>query len=363
MIPSDLSAAVESVAQSLPPSAQQDFRNLMNGMGNQIVSISPGQQWLKAGGVKANSSAAPTGVSIQVSGSNGAYTLALKSSNPSSSTTNLLFEVSYSTVKGFTSGVTTLEPSSATSVTLNLPNSTYYFRARATYDRVNFSPYAMASTAPISSGLVSSAATSAAGAFNQTNYLNVDTAYTGSTVNLNVYGTGGPLTNGTSVKGATQSLRPSATFVNVAPGSDQFVGWDTSTSMPQYILRPTLATLLNDNVEPVGYASVVAAVAPSLPVVQALAGTGGAIIGYNVIHGGNGATEDYVLTVTDPGGPGTGATTGAQVIQGGVLISVGPGNPGANYDVHTVVTATGGRGGGIGGGTLLGGNGGRLTAV
>lgn len=361
--PTPIDVEVESVAQNLPGPAQQDFRTLMSKVAQQLIAVTPGGNWVRPGGTQASSSAAPSGVSLQVSGSNGAYTLSVKSNNPSNSTTNLLFEISYSTVKGFTTGVTTLEPSPSTSVTLNLPNATYFFRARATYDRVNWSPYVLASNTAVSSGLVSSTATSAAGTFNQSNLLSVSTNYTGSVVNLNVYGTNGLLSNGIAIKGSTQNLRPSATFVNVEPGSNQFVGWDTNSARPQYVLRPTLATLFNDNIEPVGYASVVAAAAPRLPTIQAVAGTGGAIIAYNVIDGGEGATEDYVLTVTDPGGPGTGATPGVQVIQGGVLISVGPGNPGANYDVHTVVAASGGRGGGIGGGTPIGGNGGRLTAV
>lgn len=361
MSQSYLNTQIESISKSLPSGAQEDFRQLMTTVIDQVTSISPGNSWLRAGGTQKNSASTPKGVSLSVSAANGVFTLSVKWDSQNSSNPVPLFEVSFSTVKGFTSGVTTLQASPSTTVTLSLPGTTYYFRVRASYDGVNWSSYSLASTTASSSGLVSSTVTAEGATFNQTNYMNVDSVAVGSTANIRVYGTSGVLRSGTRVKGGVQSTLPSATIANVTPATKHFVAWDATQR--QYVLRNSLADVLADNLAPVGAVDVVATGTPRLPTVVAIrSSSGGAIIAYNVIDGGAGATADYTFTITDS--TGTGATTGQQTFHSGVLVSVAPGNPGQNYSSAVAVTPSGGTSAGSpGGGTAAGGNGGRLTAV
>ena len=80
-IQSNPSALVESVARNLPPSARDDFRNLMNEtvLAN-LTALSPGGNLLQIGGVKAGSSAPPVGVTHSVAGAN--TQLSVSISNP-----------------------------------------------------------------------------------------------------------------------------------------------------------------------------------------------------------------------------------------------------------------------------------------
>ena len=196
----------------------------------------------------------------------------------------------------------------------------------------------------------------AAAAFNQTNFGVVNSQASGSLALVTISGTGGDLTPYSAVRGATEVIRPSGTIVGVVPESEQFVGYDGN----QFILKPTLASVLADNLEPVGKVSVVGTGTPTLPTISPIV-AGGGVVGFNVVSGGSGASEPYTLTIT---GAGTGATAGAQTIVAGVLIAVAPGNAGSGYGGGTTVTPSGGSGGGAsGGGTAVGGNGGRLSNV
>ena len=349
---------IESVCKQLPSGAQEDFRTLMRSVISNLQRVSPGGTLLAAGGTKTGSSAPPSGVGFQVAGANGSYTATIR--NPSGGSGTIYHEVSYSPLKSFTSGVTVMSPTTATSVAVQDPGSSYFFRIRSSFDLVNWSGYTLASTAAISAGKVSSAATADAGAFNQTNYGVVGSTAVGSTAEVSVQGASGPLTNLVTQKGPTQASLPGATIFGVTPGSDQFVAHDGST----YVIRPTLAGVLaDDRNTPIGAVSVVETGAPTLPVIVPIVSAGG-VVGYNVTNQGNGISAPLDLEVSDPGGPGTGATTGQQTIKNGKLISVAPGNAGQNYDASTVVTASGGVNPGTpGGGTALGGNGGRMTAV
>jgi hypothetical protein len=349
---------IESIAKQLPAGVQEDFRVLMRGFVSNLQRVSPGNTLLAAGGTKTGSSAPPSGVGFSVVGANGSFTATIK--NPSGGSGTIYHEISYSPLKSFTSGVTVMSPTTATSVVINSPGSSFFLRIRSSFDLVNWSGYTLAATSAISAGKVSSAATSDAGAFNQTNYGVVTSAAVGSTAEVSVQGASGPLTNLVTQKGPTQSSLPGATIFGITPGSNQYVAYDGET----YVVRPTLAgALADDSNTPIGAVSVVETGVPTLPVVAPVI-SGGAVIGYNVTNQGNGITGQLNLVVSDPGGPGTGATTGAQTIVAGKLISVAPGNAGANYDGSTIVTATGGIGPGTpGGGTAVGGNGGRMTAV
>lgn len=350
---------IESLAAALPDRQQEDFRVLMMGIVQNLQAVAPGGTLLAPGGTKNGSSAPPSGVSLSVSAANGAYTIAIK--NPAGATAgNIWHEVSYSPLKSFTSGVTVMAPTTGTSIVINDPGSSYFIRVRSSYDLKNWSSYVLAGTTAFSAGKVSSAATSDGGALNQTNYGVVSSAAVGSTAEVTVAGATGPLSSLVTQKGPNQATLPGATIYGVTPGSDQFVAHNGDT----YVIRPTLAGALADDANtPIGKVSVVQTGVPELPTIAPVV-SGGAVVGYNVTNQGNGITAPLTLVVSDPGGPGAGATVGAQTIQNGKLISVAPGNAGSGYDSNTIVTATGGINPGTpGGGTALGGNGGRMTAV
>jgi hypothetical protein len=207
---------------------------------------------------------------------------------------------------------------------------------------------------PISSGLQSSSAIEAATVLNQTNYANVDSQSAGAKAIVRIYGKAGPNTQYPSVKGTIDTILPSATIINVPLSSQQVVGYDGT----DYQVRATLPEVFADQITAIGAVSVVGAGGVTLPTIVPIEVSGG-ILGYNVTSGGSGLTEDLTLTVV---GSGIGATTGAQVIVGGVLQSVAPGNAGSGYGSGTTVTASGGVfSGASGGGRSIGGNGGRLV--
>jgi hypothetical protein len=350
---------IESLARQLPAGVQEDARRLFRGLVANVQALAPGGVLITPGGTKSGASSPPSGVSVNVNAGNGAYNISLK--NPPGSTAgNIWHEVSYSPLKSFTSGVTTLAPTTGTSIVVNDPGSQYFIRTRHSYDLVNWSGYSLVATTPYSAGKVSSAATSDATALNQTNYGVVTSTAVGATTEVNISGPSAPLTSLVTQKGPTQRTLPGATIFGVTPGSDQFVGHNDLS----YVLRPTLAGVLADDANtPIGKVSVVETGTPVLPTIVPVI-VSGAVVAYNVTAQGNGISAPLTLTVTDPGGPGTGATTGAQTIVAGHLISVAPGNPGANYDGSTIVTPTGGISPGVpGGGTAQGGNGGRMTDV
>lgn len=350
---------VEAIAKQLPAGAQEDFRSLMGGIISQVQHVTPGQNWIRPGGVQAGSAAAPAGVTIAVTGANGGIAVAI--TNPGGQgNQNIWHEVSYSTLKSFTQSVTTLPPTQGTSVSLSLPGTSYFYRLRSSFDLQSWSGYQLASTAAISAGLVSSAATSAGGAFNQTNFGVVSSRAVGGSAQVDVHGPSAPLTGLVTKKGNQQVVVPAATVIGATPGSDLFVGWTGKS----YILRSTLADLLDDDVTPIGKVSVVNTGVPTLPLITPVI-QGGYVVGFSVTNGGAGLTGQVTLTFGSVGG-GVGATFGAQTISGGVLIAIAPGNAGNGfYSGGTTVTATGGGvgSGTPGGGTAAGGNGGRLTAV
>jgi hypothetical protein len=250
---SNPSALVESVARNLPPSARDDFRNLMNEtvLAN-LTALSPGGNLLQIGGVKAGSSAPPVGVTHSVAGANTQLSVSI-SNPPTPQGQPIWHEFSYSPLKSFVSNdTTTLEPTTATSFQVPAVGQTVYTRLRSSYDKVNWSPYQLSSTSPTNAGLLSSAATAPGGAFNQTNFAEVNSQTSGGITTVSVNGAGGTYTPYTAVKGAVESTRPSATIVGVELGSSQFLGWDGS----QFQISPTLAGAFPDDLEPVGAITV-----------------------------------------------------------------------------------------------------------
>lgn len=298
-------------------------------------------------------SAPPPNAALSVSGANGVFTIAV--TNPKQSLNKAIYhEISYSNKSNFTSGVTTLPVSTSTHLTEQIEGVSLWWRIRSSYDQSNWNAY-QAQTSPVSSGLRSSAGTANGVVLNQTNYANVDSVAAGAAANVRIYGKAGPTTQYPSVKGAAETIDPSAIVINVPYSSQQIVAWDGEN----YQVRATLPEVFADGLKPVGAVSVVGSGAVVEPTLALVLGAGGAVIAWNVVTQGNGLTGPVTLTIFT--GTGTGATPGAQTISGGKLISVAPGNPGSGYLAGDTVTATGGTfGGAVGGGQNIGGNGGRL---
>ncbi len=139
-------ALIESLVKGLSPGSQDDARNLLTTVIDNLTSLSPGGNLLQAGGIKAGSSAAPTGVTHSVTGANAAFNVAV-TNPPSSSPQPIYHEVSYGPLASFTQGVTTMPPTTATSVNIPAPGTNAFFRLRSSYDQVNWSPYQRSSTA------------------------------------------------------------------------------------------------------------------------------------------------------------------------------------------------------------------------
>jgi hypothetical protein len=206
---------------------------------------------------------------------------------------------------------------------------------------------------PISAGRQSSAASEAAIVLNQTNYASVDSVAVGSAAAIRIFGKAGPNTQYPAVKGEIETILPSATIINVPLSTTQVVGFDGTN----YQARGTLPEQLMDGTTPTGTVSVVGGGSVTLPTITPYE-VYGAILGYNVTDQGNGLTGDVTIAVV---GSGTGATAGTQVISGGKLISVAPGNVGSGYGPGTTCDVSGGTfSGATGGGQNIGGNGGRF---
>ena len=246
-----LQARIESIARSMPPKAQEDTRQFFQALVDNLTALSPGGNLLQIGGAQANASKPPSGVVHSVEGANGQYTVSI-TNPPTPQGTQIYHEVSYSPLKSFTKNVTTMEPTTATSVQIPSPGGNYFFRLRSSYDKENWSAHQLASTSSIDAGLVSSSAIEPGAAFNQTNFATVAGKSSGTLDTVTVNGTGGPFSSYTSVKGPTQSLRPSVTIVGSQLSPQQFVGYDGS----QFRLLSTLAGVFPDNLEPVGFVSL-----------------------------------------------------------------------------------------------------------
>jgi hypothetical protein len=298
--------------------------------------------------------APPSPPGISLTGANGTFTYQI--TPPSQSLNKAIFyEISFSAQSNFTSGVTTLPVSSSTQGSVAAPGTTANFRVRASYDQTNWSAYASAGAA-VAAGKQTSAATENNIVLNQTNYASIDSVAVGSSANIRVYGAAGPGTQYSAVKGATGTVLPSATIIGVPLGTSKVVAYDGAN----YQVAGTLPEVLADNNTPTGAVSVVESGAVTEPTVAlVLSSSGGHVIAWNVVSQGNGLTAPVTLNITTS--TGSGATPGAQTIVAGKLISIAPGNPGSGYVTADTVTATGGTfSGSTGGGTVIGGNGGRL---
>lgn len=249
-IQSDALAKIESVCRSLRPGAADDFRLLMRDIViANLTAQAPGGNLIQIGGVKSGAAAAPVGVTHSVAGANGVATVNI--ANPPNTAPNTIWhEVSYSPLKSFTKGVTTQEPTQATSVTIPQSGVQAYYRLRSSFDKVNWSPYQFpqGGPVPVDAGLVESSAMAPGAAFNQTNFATVESPGSGTGALVSIHGPGGPFSSYTAIKGTTQSVRPAAVIVGNVQSFQSFIGWDGG----QYQFKSSLAEVLADNLEPVG---------------------------------------------------------------------------------------------------------------
>ena len=244
-------ALVESIARHLPPGAQEDFRNLLNEVViKNLTVLTPGGNLLQAGGAKAGASAPPMGVMHTVSGGQAALNVGIQ--NPPGEQRTIYHEFSYGPLASFSKDVTTLPPTTNTAINIPAPGVNAFCRMRSSYDKKSWSNYQLSATKPVSAGYVDSGSIGAGSTFNQTNYAVVSSPASGSGQEITISGTGGPMTSYVAVRGATQTLRPSATILSSQSGKQQFVGWDGS----QHQLKSSLPAVLADNLEPVGVVTV-----------------------------------------------------------------------------------------------------------
>jgi hypothetical protein len=337
---------------------QQAMRTVLNAMAAQFLV--PGQPPLlepTSGGKPATPvTSVPPQASLSVTGANGAYTIAV--TNPTQTVPATLYhEVSYSTSSNF-GNPTTLPLTPSTGFTFNAPGTTLFWRIRSSYDQSHFNAYRPAQgNAAVSAALQSSVATENNVPLNQSNYGIIDSVDNGAgSANVRVFGTSGPGTMYPAVKGAQETILPSATIVNVPFGSNPVVAYDGE----QYLVKSTLPQVFADGLTPTGSVSVVGGGAVVLPTVALVLDSHGHVIAWNVLTQGNGLTADVTLAIVTS--TGSGATPGAQTISGGKLISIAPGNPGDLYNPADTVTVSGGAAAtGVGGGQAIGGNNGRFV--
>jgi hypothetical protein len=238
-------AQIENVRAAIAKTdgaAAEDFRGLAEG-------LVQGQMATNENALTPGGQAAPAGVSMAVTGANGAHTVQIN--NGSQNGRTVWHEVSWSATKSFTTPVTTMPPTTASQITIPQPGVTAHFRRRSSFDGKNWSAYEAAGTQPVSAGKMTSAASVAALALNQTNYANVNASSSpggGVSTTVTVSGPGGPYTGYVRVVGGQEVTRPSATIINPSGSTKGVIAYDGR----EYHASPTLAGVMKDDWEPVG---------------------------------------------------------------------------------------------------------------
>ena len=231
--------------------AAEDFRVLMEGLVQGQMTTNPNalavSATARARGLATQ--AAPMGISMEISGANGAHTVQIDNGEQNGRT--VWHQIRYSPVKSFSKTITTMPPTTATHVTINQPGIKAFFQRRSSYDGKSWSDYELAGQTPVNSGKMTTAAASAALALNQTNFATVNAsagAGGGVSTLVTVSGVGGPYTGYIRQVGTQQIKRPSATIINPTRSATGYVAYDGK----EYHASPTLAGVMNDNWEPVG---------------------------------------------------------------------------------------------------------------
>jgi hypothetical protein len=178
----------------------------------------------------------------------------LQITNPNqASKATIYHEVSYSAVKNFSQGVTTLPVSANNTVSIPEPGQALFVRIRSSYDGSTWNTHQLVQQTAVNAGLQSSAASEPATALNNWNYANVvGSGAPGQIPLIQIYGSNGPYSGYTAGRGSTQVKRPSATILNVNYTQNQIVAYDGK----QFHISTTLPSAMNDSWEPVGQAIV-----------------------------------------------------------------------------------------------------------
>lgn len=357
----DLQSLIESVAGD-----NEQARNLFQGFYDQLILLNQatGNNFVNpVNNAQAASSQVPNQGQLIVTAANGVYTWSVKNAAQGGVNATIYNKISYSTVQNFGENVTVLPVSTQTSGTVQSPGGQLYFKLESSFNQTNYNQPVNATAAngtsagAVSSGLQSSAAQANYTVLNQSNYMYVDSQASGSTAVVRVYGAAGPYNSGITVKGGAESQKPSATIINVPYGTEGFVAYDGE----QYRVTAQLPGTFDDEWTPIGKVSVVGTGTPTLPAVT-LYVQGGHVVGYDITNYGTGLTQLPTFTVTDSSGAG--AQIAATGINAGAITGIQILNSGSGYSSSPTVTATGGVfSGATGGGTVTGGNGGRMTDV
>lgn len=294
----------------------------------------------------------PAQCGLDVTGANGNFTVTISlpqqasgSSAPGNANNAPIYQrIQSATSANFTAGLVTYPISTGTSFVFPNPGASLAWRLSSSYDQQNWNQPATFG-GMVSAGLQTSAATQPNVSLNQTNYATVDSVAAGGAATVRIYGSGGVGSSWTSILGNNSKVLPAGTIMNVTYGSNGFVAWDGT----KYQFKAGLSQVFPDGWIPVGKVSVVASGAGLvLPTVELVLGTGGAVIAWNVTNGGSALTANVNLAINTT--TGSGATPGAQIISGGVLQSISPGNPGKLYAGGDTVSVSGGVAAGSGGG-------------
>ena len=244
-----------SLIESAVGGSKEDLRRLLLAFNDQfeLHNQATATAWLNPTSSKQKpSTTPPPAASAVAQGANG--TIAVQITNPSQAAKATLYhEVSYSPVKNFSQGVTTLPPSPAGLVTIPAPGQAPFVRIRSSYDGSTWNQHQLIQQTAVKAGLQSSAASEPGTVLNNWNYANVSGQGAGGQIPLiQVYGPAGPYSGYVAGRGTVQVRRPSATILNVNFDQSQIVAFDGK----QFQISPTLAPALHDSWEPVGQAIV-----------------------------------------------------------------------------------------------------------
>jgi hypothetical protein len=170
--------------------------------------------------------------SIVVSGTGGAFRVALGASPPGRATSAVLYFLEVAADAGFSSGGTTVYPlGTSLAANLSLGNVTRYFRARAKYPDSDYSGYVVfggSTPVGVSGGVVGSNGLPANAPLNSTNNATVDSVDAGSSATIRIYGPGGVGSSWTRFTGQGTDTFPAGSITGLAYSTAYYVVWSGS---------------------------------------------------------------------------------------------------------------------------------------
>jgi len=250
-----MSAEIRSMIESAVGGNREDLRNLLLQFMNEHVQAHQvtGTNWVSpTSGTLPSSTTPPPAATAAAQGANGVISLQI--TNPTQAAKATIYhEVSYSPVKNFSQGVTTLPVSANNTVSIPAPGQAPFVRIRSSYDGSTWNTHQLIQQTAVQAGLQSSAACEPGTVLNNWNYANVvGQGAPGQVPLIQVYGPNGPYHGYTAGRGTTQVSRPSATILNTDYSENQIVAFDGK----RFQISPVLPGVLKDSWEPVGLAQV-----------------------------------------------------------------------------------------------------------